>query len=246
MLKDAAILLCTALGTDICKIKMIGEATEYQVTKGVTLLTLDKNGKTEKLKLSKAADVLINEKACADYLEDDMNPSCGEVCLIDNNNDGEYDAIKVVSYENYVISRIDTNSGIIYSKNRTDTLVLDEDDRNLMVCVDDGSVDFSISRFTADMVISVAMSADTGGKKFVRILTSDETAEGEISELDNGFENINLGGEIYPVEDSYRQQLEDENGGVLSAGRYAVFRFNVFGKIVYADINASSGKNTHF
>ena len=344
-LNDAVILLCTALDTDICQIKTIGEATEYQVTKGVTLLTemfeiynetgimtatpissltspesslqngrvmidgdlyldakpadyenigryvkvfykqeageeksvfrivpdenrnaertikaddilafdankneytLDKEGRTETVRLSKSVDVLINEKACADYLADDMKPSCGEVRLIDNNNDGEYDVIKIVSYENYVISKIDTNSGTIYAKNRTDTLVLDEDDKNLIVYVDDGSEDFAISRLAADMVISVAMSADTGGKKFAKILTSDETAEGEISELDSGFENINLGGEIYPVEDSYRKQLADENGSGLSAGRYAVFSLNAFGKIVYADTNASSRKKYAF
>ena len=73
-----------------------------------------------------------------------MKPSCGEVRLIDNNNDGEYDVIKIVSYENYVISKIDTNSGTIYAKNRTDTLVLDEDDKNLIVYVDDGSEDLSL------------------------------------------------------------------------------------------------------
>ncbi len=344
-LSDAVVLLYTALDTDICQIKMIGEATEYQVTKGVTLLTemfeiyndtgimtatpissltspdsslqngrviidgelyleaqpadyenigryvkvfyqqeagrdksvfrivpdenrnaeriikaddiiafdankneftLDKAGKTETIRLSKSADILMNEKACADYTADDMTPSCGEVRLIDNNNDGEYDVVKIVSYENYVISKIDTNTGTIYSKNRTDTLVLDEDDKNLMVSVDDGSTAFAISHFAADMVISVAMSADAGGKRFAKILTSDVTAEGEISELDSNFENINLGGEIYPVEDSYRKQLADENGSGLSAGRYAVFRLNAFGKIVYADTNASSSKKYAF
>ena len=46
-----------------------------------------------------------------------MCPKYGKITLIDNNNDGKYEAVLIESFDIYVVKSIDKDNQLIYCKN---------------------------------------------------------------------------------------------------------------------------------
>ncbi len=209
----------------------------YEIEKGNSIKTVS---------LSKTVDVIVNEKACPTYLREDMLPSCGEVCLIDNSGDGKADVVKVTSYEHYVVSGVDTVNGNIYSKNRLDTLNLNINDDDVIVSLSESEDEFSYSLLEIDTVISVAVSNNMQGVRYAKMYISRESAEGEISELASDYEYISLGGEQYFIDKAYSEALRLSGFSLIKPSKFVELKINAFGKVIYIDTDAVKGKNYGF
>ena len=76
----------------------------------------DVNGSSlTKANLSPSMSVIYNGKAVAGYTMEDFTFKCGQVKLIDNDNDKKYDVAVITSYENMLAEGIDLDEKIVHN-----------------------------------------------------------------------------------------------------------------------------------
>lgn len=66
------------------------------------------------------ADVLYNGVSCSDYTDSDLDIKEGSVTFVDNNGDGRWEMISILSGKVYAADSVDTESEIIYPKSGTE------------------------------------------------------------------------------------------------------------------------------
>ncbi len=87
-------------------------------------------------KVSKYADFVYNNMLCNDCGVDRIKPVMGEITLVDNNSDGEYDLVMVTEFKNMFVDAVSADKEFIIGK-YGDTLVFD--DYENVVIFKDGS-----------------------------------------------------------------------------------------------------------
>ncbi len=106
--------------------------------------------------ISKTADILYNGKAVSDltnisFYDEDWN---GEVTLIDNDGDNQYEVVFLYRYENYIVTSVDTDKNVIYdSKHNTSLQVGDDAGRDYEIYIDGEKGE--LSEIKTDSVVSV-------------------------------------------------------------------------------------------
>lgn len=195
----------------------------------------DANGRAKKKTISRSADVLYNGKAYPDYTDADLMPACGEVILIDNDNDGDIDVIFVYSQENYFASIISMSDYIITDKVNNKTLKLPLDDDTVRIRIIKNKADIDFSAIEKNNVVTVFESKDSD---LYIIYVSDSAVTGEITSSSGTYDSdagswdveqpcLTVNGREYNVSLNCRDDLR--------IGTDATVYLNVYNEVVHVE-----------
>ncbi len=118
----------------------------------------------------------------------------GNVKLINNDGDSDYDYVIAEKLEYFIISAINTEENIIYDSNSTLKKLICKNDDEYMCSIKIDGTPSDFSALQKDMVLSVSVSND---KKVCKINASTKTVKGTINEL--GDETVITGSGEYKL-----------------------------------------------
>lgn len=131
--------------------------------------------KTEKLESDKC--LIYNGRVTGSYTAADMCPADGSVELIDNDNNGKYDVVKIISYETFTVKSIDYEKGVIYDKYENKSVKINTKG-DLTVFSQQSTISFD--SINENDVLTVALSMD--GDMAV-IYRSNDVYTGQVCEV---------------------------------------------------------------
>lgn len=151
----------------------------------------------KKYRLEPDVDVILNNNGVFGYTLADMLPEYGSVTLIDNDGNGRYDIVKVMSYQTVAVNFVDTTTkslGGFYDANVKDLAELD----GVKVTRDGKEIYFS--EILQDDVVGVAL--DRSGD-YAEIIVSSKKVDGIVEEIDEEEGEIIIDGEVYDLAPYY-------------------------------------------
>ncbi len=215
------------------------EIVWYEINKNVDVIELDArdidsvSGHTlkytlgdedqETIKFSGVTDVIFNFKSYYTYTVSDIKIPMGKVTLTDNDSDGIYDVINILSFEEYIVQSVSETDNVIYADNGTKILLpASEDSLKILK----NGIEISLAEMYSGMVINVARSKDKG---YVKVYVSDILVTGAVKEVINDGKktNVSVDGTSYI--------LSVFSKYVPAAGDYGSFYINFFGEIAAKD-----------
>jgi len=82
----------------------------------LTQITYEKGRTTRTAKILRTADYIYNGRRCYDIKPADLNPDNGYLTLIDTDNDGVYDVVRIESYEYIMVAQVDVKNSTILDR----------------------------------------------------------------------------------------------------------------------------------
>lgn len=184
----------------------------------------NQQGADKTISFGKDTYFIYNGKADAAAEDGDLMPECGSLRLIDNDNDGKYEVVFIVSYTDYFVSSINYDDKTIYDnasqQGQSRALNLGDSDFDIVVYVD-GEED-TFDGIMKNGVISVCRSKD--GDLYTIYIGIDEvdgTVEGTGADEDGAY--LVIDGERYWLSPSYKNTVQ--------LGLRGTFYFDYAGKI---------------
>ncbi len=219
------------------------DVMEYSSNKYTYYNSSDRK-KTAKVAVDKK--FIYNGKALSSYTVNDMIPSYGSVQLIDNNNDGVYDIIRVENLDTYVVHAIDYDNYKIHDEYEHATKYLDLGSCDKIIVEENGVVS-KFENITIGSVVSAAVSKD---KSFAKLYVSKNSLEGLVGKMSGTSEiTMSIYDEIHKegVSESFKlhpfykgtEKARTDRGNFL--GRNAVVLFDCRGCAVAVNIEVGSG-----
>ncbi len=180
-------------------------------------------------------DFIYNNKLTPSPKKEDFEIEVGNVCVIDNNNDGEYDVVKIVSYKTFVIDSVDKAKNSAYGKWGGGVVNFEKYDRYSFIS-ENGSEMYVMELAEWD-VLAVAESKD--GKVMSAVYITG-VVEGIISDYEIGNPSvIYIDGVAYEAADFFIENQLHE----LQNGKEGLFYLDVEGDIAAVNFSAESEKN---
>jgi hypothetical protein len=147
-----------------------------------------------------------------------LNPQSGNVTLLDNNNDGEYDIVFVKSYESFVVKTVNIIDNEIIGQNGERLALID----NYSIFMDGEKIE--LSKIKAWNVIAILQSLNNDSQE---IFVTNERVYGTIEEKDS--ESVIVGGQKYELSSFLSTELTINQAGV--------FYLDIQGKVIYYKYN---------
>ncbi len=185
-----------------------GYTFEYWVNK-------DTDKKTKEVKTSATPLVLYNGKAVIDVTADILVPQHGEVVLIDNNGDDEYDIIDIWEYELVFVFSASQTSGNVsgyYDRATTYKFNPDDEDYHVTFLNEYGGI-AQLSDIRQYSVLYVYESLD---KKVKKVVISNRKTTGTVDEASSD-DLYTIGGIEYEISPAVAGRIEL---AVSDAGEY--------------------------
>ena len=183
------------------------------------------NGKQQSISLSSDKHVLLNDEIDNDYTEETFCPTEGYVILIDNNQDGEAEIVKIYQAKSVCVNMV--------TKGYDRMMLSTKDGLQLeFPCAEEGQLVMTdragepVSSLEPDDIITIYQTRD---KETARIVASDRKVTGTIQEVRTGnMTEIMINGLFYPVSESYLQAIENNPSDVpvLTPGLSGEFLLN--------------------
>lgn len=131
-------------------------------------------------KVDEYADVIYNGMAYPSYNADTFRVRQGELTLVDNDKDGDFDVVIVKEYYNIYVYGTDAVNDIIYGKygNSVNTGSCD----NMVFYTADGALS-ALEEISSGNIISVYQSKDLSNIKFI---ISSKVVSGKVEGIENG------------------------------------------------------------
>jgi len=208
-----------------------------EVSDGYIHYTSEKdNSKEKKAKLSKTLRVIYNGVFYKNYTDADLLPQNGEITLINNDDDIEYDVCKVTSYQTMVVNAaVSEKQHIIgayaFPEAITNlTLDIDSGDREVYIYDAEGRK-ITFGDIAVNDVLSIAISKDSN-KKHIIIYKNNVSLEGCVHGIDSEDRLIDIDGKEYPYTDEFILDNANENKN-LQIGKKYIFFLDSFGNVVH-------------
>ncbi|MDO4563086.1 MAG: S-layer homology domain-containing protein [Clostridia bacterium] len=167
------------------------------------------------------ASIIYNGKYYSGYdfsqVKDDLQS--GYIELICNDGDGRYEVVKIVSYEIFVVDRINTSTNKIYAKyEANDGLayeIPEEGDSGLVFSMTRAGREITISDLRAWDVLNIMQSPeDVGGREVLKILVTRNTVQGEVTEKSDNAAFCQIANKDYYIAYNYLNYAEREEFNV--------------------------------
>lgn len=182
----------------------------------------------------------------------------GEVVFMDYNNNGDTDLVRITAYDTFVVDNVDMLNYIITDRLGTydngtmtnKTVKIDVDSSAVTAKFEDvDGEEYEMSDIAAWDVLSVAISDDNAGNQMADVKISQDTIEGEITEIGAGTNELTfyIDDEEYELGNSYYNYLTKGYGSnfntselPVKVGDTCTFYLDAFGKIAAHQIDVSS------
>lgn len=185
---------------------------------------------TAKALISESAVILYNNRPITDW--EQFNIKNGDIRLIDNDGNNIYDVVMIRDYISLPVESVNTEDKLIKFKdsalyNNASAILFDVyDDDYRMVAYNAQGEEIGIEDIKSDSLISIFADSN---REYMKIVTSDEKAEGIITDmLEDG---CVIDGETYLFEEG--TTLSED---VIRAGDSVVLYLNFEGKVGYIDL----------
>ena len=156
----------------------------------------DEKNKKKKAKVIQENDLMINGNYSSDVTG--MVPEYGTVTLIDNDNNGSYDVVKVESYITGLVNAVDKTEGSFSLRNTDKNGVpysFDIDDWDKCVIWDKEGYEAGFASINKGTIVNVAVA----GSERIKIYFSDDKINEKIGNVDWNEREINLGDKTYNI-----------------------------------------------
>jgi hypothetical protein len=185
----------------------------------------------ETANISGNANIIFNGKK-AEVTGDDFDIESGEIMLIDNNKDGEYDLAIIKSYENYVVNNVSISNNKINDKYGKPSITLNPKSSEYNFSIIKDGREIEIKDLKEWDVLAVGRSKDND---LINIIVVAQGITGKVSELSN--DEVNINGTFYKVAANYPNAISLNDNGT--------FYLDIDGKIAAASTNASISSNNY-
>lgn len=153
----------------------------------------DARGRIKKAKISSDADFFYNNVVCVPD-KSDFKINNGNITLISNGNDNNYDVVKITAYENYIVDYVDTKNNIVYDKIKDKggnqrTIDLSDTNKTFFRMQRTNGRPVEVQDLKRDNVITVYASKD--GRYIDAMVTSD-VITGAIDKVDSSSNRTSL------------------------------------------------------
>lgn len=197
-----------------------------------------KNKKTYGEKFSIAeVDVIYNNRLNPSPKKEDFDISVGKITIIDNNNDGEYDVVKILSYENFIVDSLNKAEGKAYGKWSAGTLDFEAESYERVSFISDTGSKMDVRELAEWDVLAVAESKD---QKVMVAVYITGMVEGTITNYIIGEDTlITIDGVVYEAADCFlKNQLY-----MVKKGASGLFYLDIDGRIAAANLSETSQRN---
>lgn len=224
------------------------------IAAGTTLSVIryyDENQKERSASLSDRCCIIFNGVANSNITAEDIKSVNGSLELIDNNDDGVVDVLKVEDYITYVVMTASTFDRTIFDQHSNrfvDLKNLDDDRINVIDCATGQGKKFSsINEGDILSIYPDRMKTDNGERivdndnlSYITIYVSTERVIGEISKKTqkNGKTYFTINDNEYVLSECIKSKSAE-----LKIGKEYLFSLDHMGRI--ADFNLSDGKNKY-
>jgi hypothetical protein len=197
----------------------------------------DEDEKKVVLRLDENYSVIYNGTYHPDkksFTKEFLDNKNGEISLVDNNSDGNYDVLRVVAYETYVVNNVLSKSSILFDK--YDSNIAINIDKSLF---DEYSLTFAdgtqavIEDLVNGTVISVAANDNRCMTRVIKLIASDRKISGVITEVEQIGETTTI---ILDNSDKYRVYKKAE-GSLPGVGSGIIAYLDAFSNIAYIGNN---------
>lgn len=188
------------------------------------------SGRTKGEEIPKGSSVIYNGRAISAEADIDMKIKNGSVVFIDNNNDGDYDVVKITNIKSMVIGAVNYDDFLIYDKFDSQNIL------DLRGAYDNGTLritnyqglECELSDILNSNVLSIIMSAD---KKNVEIQVSKTKVVGMVTCCSDEDEIVGVANENYPFR-------VGEFAGAVKGGDNGTLYVDIYGYAVYFEKNS--------
>lgn len=187
-------------------------------------LRYDVNGKSKSLDISFNISVIYNSIAAPTINGTDFIPEYGDILLVDNTGDGEYDAVFVNSYETYVVYAVTEDSVTDINDAVIDLSVYEEE--NITVYKD--SVEIAIEDIKPYNVISLCRSVN---KEAVVIYVSENQCAGAFNSFAE--DECTIGETDYKLSPMLAKAIADKEIVLPDMGTEVLAYIDIKGNIVH-------------
>lgn len=207
--------------------RMEFDAEDVISYRGKTYTIKDDNGRERNYRLSQESYIVFNGAAASKLSEADMCPKYGNIALVDNNNDGDYDVVIINSFEIYVVQSVNQTEKRIYCRGLGDEFldfsgIADE----ALTITDKNGNALGFEDIKSNSVIRTAFSEDNAK---VTVTVSSDTVTGTVTKTENG-DHCTI---VYIDDVPYELADGAVDGEDVTAGRRGTFHLDLEGMIAY-------------
>lgn len=182
----------------------------------------DDGSKKKTEKLSDSIDVIYNGKAYTGYGSlRNIELYNGNVCIIDNNNDGLYEVINITEYTDYYIGGTDKANKIVYDYSNEKELSMNDSENTVEIYDEEGNR-IGFSELKANTLISVLESKDEN-YRLIKAYVCSGSVNGSVDGIND--DTYNISGAEYKKAHDMKQELKlgqlgtfliDKNGKIAA------------------------------
>lgn len=206
----------------------------------------DKNSnKTKKASIAADAAYLLNDILYTDYRKEDFSREGTSIVLLDNNNDGSYDLVRLIYAETMVVSSVSVSSEAVYGEYQFEGALAKLDlseyvKENIFIYKDGAEV--SLSAISAGDVLSV-YRAGSGENSKIKILAESNAFNGKVEECNEAEKTVLVNGEEYKFSELYQLALKNNSpmARKMELNVTYTIRLDANGKIVSAATLSDDG-----
>lgn len=219
---------------------IVVDCDDFISADGFTLKYYKGEKKTVTKKLSAVCSMIYNG-VYTEYDSDLLNIDSGFITLIDNEDNGDIDVIRVTDYDVYAVDRVDINNEIIITKFGKPAINLDG---SYVRIIKDG-VPAKLGDIGIGEVISAAISKNETGKKAVLLQVCTEKAMGQVDNVptdNNDKYTIYLNGKEYYLGEDCRELISKQQLNPIFPGDVGQFFMDVRSEIAYFTADGSPNR----
>ena len=197
----------------------------------------------KKVSFPKSADVIYNgtmpEKFsdALSLLNNTGEENLDRVVLLDYDNDGRFDVVKIYTYSTIKVSAVNADMKLIYDYDTNSSVDFDDDDIKCSIEKNGETADFG--DISKNDCLSVYISKNIRGIRYAHIVAQTNQITGEItaSETENGRRIFRINDKEYTVSKSCENSL-----GAIGTSRESTFLLNHLGVICAVITNNSDAR----
>lgn len=191
----------------------------------------DENGKRKTAQIDINSTMIYNGYAHPYFTADDLKITGGQLIMISNDGDSDYDVVCVREYKDYIVSGV--SDGVLVAGN----ISIDPDDYIAAYFYNAEGSAIAPESISAGAVATVYESFD---KKVIEIYLCSEKISGTVNETGenkSGEEYYLINETEYTASADYKKGLENGllNAAEIEVGGSYMLSLNIFGKIVKAE-----------
>lgn len=210
------------------------EISADDINKNATTLTeisyYDESDRAREAELSEAIDVLYNYSLFADYTVDDFKLDQGRLVLIDNDNNGRYDIVKIEKYTSFRILSVSMDSKTIGDAYGNVVDIADLIENNYPVIENGKQI---LPQNIPTKAIATCYTNKNGD--VVRLYIDDEKAAGMVQRFDEDRNIVVLEQKEFKYVNEIKAKLE-----AVPLGTLITVKPNHYGEIAYFEVSGDA------